>query len=288
MKPLVKYQGGKSRELKTITKMMPQEFNRIIEPFAGGAAVSFDYGKPAVLCDTNWEVINLYWQISSNQGMRRILQFLECMRGYDHDQLEERYYDSRNVINKPYDHNYNHGWERAMSYITVRQLCFSGMERYNAEGKFNVPFGHYKKFAHNLNWDNSGQYWEMLYNSTILYGDFELALDKANEDDFVFIDPPYLERLGYHSGDGGDDVHSRLYNRLKDAPYKWMIVHSDHEFYREQYKDFNIMTKDFTYAQRFGKNKDHGGAKVTHLYITNYDVMPETPLEQPVSILNHL
>ena len=67
-----------------------------------------------------------------------------------------------------------------------------------------------------------------------------------------------------------------------------MIVHSDHEFYREQYKDFNIMTKDFTYAQRFGKNKDHGGAKVTHLYITNYDVMPETPLEAPTSVLNYL
>lgn len=288
MKPLVKYQGGKSRELKTITKMMPQEFNRIIEPFAGGAALSLHYGKPAVLCDTNWEVINLYWQISSNQGMRRILQYLDCMRSYDHDRLEETYYDSRNVINTPVDHEYNDGWERAMSYITVRQLCFSGMERYNANGEFNVPFGHYKKFVCNLNFGNSGEYWEMLYKSTILYGDFELALDKATEDDFVFIDPPYLERLGYHSGDGGDDVHSRLYNRLKDAPYKWMIVHSDHEFYREQYKDFNIMTKDFTYAQRFGKNKDHGGAKVTHLYITNYDVMPETPLEAPTSVLNYL
>lgn len=288
MKPLVKYQGGKSRELKTITKMMPQEFNRIIEPFAGGAALSLHYGKPAVLCDTNWEVINLYWQISSNQGMRRILQYLDCMRSYDHDRLEETYYDSRNVINTPVDHEYNDGWERAMSYITVRQLCFSGMERYNANGEFNVPFGHYKKFVCNLNFGNSGEYWEMLYKSTILHGDFELALDKATEDDFVFIDPPYLERLGYHSGDGGDDVHSRLYNRLKDAPYKWMIVHSDHEFYREQYKDFNIMTKDFTYAQRFGKNKDHGGAKVTHLYITNYDVMPETPLEAPTSVLNYL
>ena len=209
------------------------------------------------------------------------------MRSYDHDRLEETYYDSRNVINTPVDHEYNDGWERAMSYITVRQLCFSGMERYNANGEFNVPFGHYKKFACNLNFGNSGEYWEMLYKSTILYGDFELALDKATEDDFVFIDPPYLERLGYHSGDGGDDVHSRLHNRLKDAPYKWMIVHSDHEFYREQYKDFNIMTKDFTYAQRFGKNKDHAGAKVKHLYITNYDVMPETPLEAPTSVLNY-
>ena len=51
-----------------------------------------------------------------------------------------------------------------------------------------------------------------------------------------------------------------------------MIVHSDHEFYREAYKDFHIMTKDFQYAQRFGKDKDHSSAKVQHLYITNYPV----------------
>ena len=77
---------------------------------------------------------------------------------------------------------------------------------------------------------------------------------------------------------------------------KWMIIHSDHEFYRESYRDYNIIDKDFTYAQRFGKDKeksqaptidsfvdeniekdekpevlkDHTGAKVKHLYITNY------------------
>ena len=41
MKPLVKYQGGKTRELKIISKMMPKEFNRVVEPFCGGAALSF-------------------------------------------------------------------------------------------------------------------------------------------------------------------------------------------------------------------------------------------------------
>ena len=288
LKPLVKYQGGKSRELKTITKMMPKDFNRIVEPFCGGAAVSFYFEKPAVLCDTNWDIINLYRQVVDNQGLRRLCQETERHANMEHDQLEERFYDSRNDINRKFDPETSTYWHRAISYMVVRQLCFSGMERYNARGEFNVPFGHYKKFACNLTFATSGRYWEMLRQSTILEGDFEQALNEAHEDDFVFIDPPYLERLGYQDGDGGDDVHSRLVARLKDAPYKWMIVHSDHEFYREQYKDFNIMTKDFTYAQRFGKNKNHGGAKVQHLYITNYDALPETPPEASTSILNHL
>ena len=288
MKPLVKYQGGKSRELKTITKMMPKEFNRVVEPFCGGAAVAFSVGKPAVLCDTNFDIINVYKCMGEQQGLRRICNHVRDMKLKGHDELEEMYYDARYIINQPIHETDPTPWSRALCYITLRQLCFSGMERYNANGEFNVPFGHYKKFACNLNYENSGQYWEMLLYSTVLHGDFELALNEATADDFVFIDPPYLDRLGYHSGDGGDDVHSRLVARLKDAPYKWMIVHSDHEFYREQYKDFNIMTKDFTYAQRFGKNKNHEGAKVQHLYITNYDALPETPPQASTSVLNHL
>jgi DNA adenine methylase len=279
LKPLVKYQGGKSRELKTITKMMPAEYNRIVEPFCGGAALSFRVGKPAVLCDTNWEVINLYRTLAENQGLRRLVMRADELRQLDHDALEEQYYDARNEINTAYNPDFATPWHRAIAYITVRQLCFSGMERYNAKGEFNVPFGHYKKFACNLNYNNSGEYWMMLNCSQIIHGDFELALNEAKSDDFVFIDPPYLDRLGYHSGDGGDDVHSRLVARLKDAPFKWMIVHSDHDFYREQYKDFNIYTKDFQYAQRFGKDKNHSGASVQHLYITNYEAV--TPVKPP-------
>jgi DNA adenine methylase len=272
MKPLVKYQGGKSRELKTIASLMPKEYNRIVEPFCGGAAVSLHFEKPAVLCDTNWEIINLYKSVADNQGLRRICLQTHDLKQYDHDALEQKYYVCREMINKEFDHERDIEWTRAIAYIVVRQLCFSGMERYNSSGEFNVPFGHYKKFSCNIDYDNSGQYWEFFTKSKIIHGDFELALNEATENDFVFIDPPYLERLGYHSGDGGDDVHSRLAKILKNAPYKWMIVHSDHEFYREQYNNFNIYVEDFVYSQRFGKNKNHSNAKVQHLYITNYPV----------------
>jgi DNA adenine methylase len=141
------------------------------------------------------------------------------------------------------------------------------MERYNAKGEFNVPYGHYKRFSCNLVPDHH----KFLKKKCILrYGSFMNLFDQIHTDDFVFIDPPYLERLGYTEGDGGLSLHEDLLSCLQATKSKWMIVHSDHEFYRDSYKDFNIIEKDFAYAQRFGKNKDHSGAKVTHLYITNY------------------
>ena len=262
MKPLVKYQGGKSRELKTITALMPDSYNRIIEPFCGGAAVSFHFGRPAVLNDTQDGVINLY-NVVQSEDYYTLQHYVDKFKEYDHDQLEQAFYAARDVIN---NRTGVCNVIYAESYILVRQLCFSGMERYNAKGEFNVPFGHYKKFACSL----SQEHHDYLRQCKIMHGDFERAIDEANEDDFIFVDPPYLERLGYETGDGSDGVHDRLLSALKKTKARWMIVHSDHEFYRDSYSDYNIMTKDFVYAQRFGKNKNHTGASVQHLYITNY------------------
>ena len=44
MKPIVKYQGGKTKELKRIVPLLP-EYTRMVEPFAGGAAVAFNQEK---------------------------------------------------------------------------------------------------------------------------------------------------------------------------------------------------------------------------------------------------
>ena len=65
MKPVVKYQGGKTKELPIIKQLAPQ-FKRIVEPFCGGAAVSLYYADYCVLNDINDAVINLYKVIGSD------------------------------------------------------------------------------------------------------------------------------------------------------------------------------------------------------------------------------
>ena len=262
MKPIIKYQGGKRKELPLIKKMLPRQFDRVVEPFCGGAAVAFELQIPAILNDINQMVINLYKVLQSDSYIK-VLNHINVIKTYEHDALQQAYYAARDVINNPDDHTPE---IQAVSYIIVRQLCFSGMERYNAKGEFNVPFGHYKKMSCNLTPDHH----TFLSKCDIRQGSFVDLFDDVTADDFVFIDPPYLERLGYTQGDGGDILHEELARCLKSTNAKWMIIHSDHEFYRESYRDYNIIDKDFAYAQRFGKDKDHTGAKVKHLYITNY------------------
>ena len=263
MKPIVKYQGGKTRELPLIKSLLPRNYDTVLEPFCGGAAVSFALADRCILNDMNDALINMYRQVSHPQSFHDVFSHVNWLKTLEHDDLSVEYYKARDYINGGSRDPYT--W--AISYITVRQLCFSGMERYNKAGKFNVPFGHYKKFSCNLDWNHM----KFLHQSgsSIYHGDFEPIFDMAGEDDFIFIDPPYLDRLGY--AHGNDTLHERLVSCMKRTKAKWLFIHSDHDFYRDALSDYHIMYKNFGYAQRFGKNKNHDNAQVSHMYVTNYE-----------------
>ena len=263
MKPFVKYQGGKTKELPLIKQLLPDKFNKVIEPFCGGAAVSFALKKPAILNDVNDGLINAYNQIKDKIEFQEVFSEVCHCKTLDHNALSDKYYEARDYLNG--DERDPYKW--AVSYIIVRQLCFSGMERYNKDGKFNVPFGHYKKFSCNLNWEHM----QFLQDVEILNGDFYQAFVAASNDDWIFIDPPYLNRLGYTTGDGGNDLHERLVNAMKQTTVKWLFVHTEDEYYMRALKDYHIMLKPHQYAQRWGKNRNHANAQVKHMYVTNYE-----------------
>lgn len=49
MKPILKYRGGKSKELSEILPFIPNFTGRYIEPFLGGGAMFFELGKRILL-----------------------------------------------------------------------------------------------------------------------------------------------------------------------------------------------------------------------------------------------
>ena len=66
MNPIIKWAGGKEKELPYIEKNFPKKINRYIEPFVGGGAVYFDLNiKNSIINDKSEELINLYRCISS-------------------------------------------------------------------------------------------------------------------------------------------------------------------------------------------------------------------------------
>ena len=56
MKPIIKYRGGKSKEIPNFIQFIPQNYDRYVEPFLGGAALYF-YLEPhtALINDIIWK-----------------------------------------------------------------------------------------------------------------------------------------------------------------------------------------------------------------------------------------
>ena len=259
MKPIVKCrQGGKRRELDHIRPYIPSNISNLAEPFCGGAAVAFDREGIAFLNDTNWHldqpVSTAGWAIDCFQ------QIMERLFQGKPERLEQEYYHARQVINSPSCTFL----ENAIAFLIVRQQCFSGMERYNKRGDFNVPWGRYKTFSCGLNEDHHN----FLRAATLTRGSAIDHIRNLPADTFVFLDPPYLDRAGYQEGDGGYDLHSDLAVTLADLDLPWLLVHSDHDFYRHAYRDFYITEVPIRYSQQW-KGRDRPDADVKHLYITN-------------------
>lgn len=67
MKPLVKYRGGKSKEIPHLEKHIPDFNGRYIEPFFGGGALFFHLEpKKAIINDINSKLMNFYKTVKSD------------------------------------------------------------------------------------------------------------------------------------------------------------------------------------------------------------------------------
>ena len=103
--------------------------------------------------------------------------------------------------------------------------------------------------------------------------DFEEFLRTVNpdEDDFVFLDPPYDSEFSTYAKNAlNKEDQERLANyMINECRAKWMMIIKNTDFIYELYnkEGINIKTFDKEYQVSFMNRNDK---KVTHLLITNY------------------
>ena len=161
-------------------------------------------------------------------------------------------------------------------FYFVRDYCYASMFRYNANGEFNVPYGgisyNRKDFKKKIEYLSSKELQNYLSKADIYNLDFEDFCNKVsiNENDFMFLDPPYdTEFSTYSKNDFGKEDQIRLANYLKKTKAKFMLVIKNTEFIYSLYKDsgFSIKSFDKKYLVNIININDKN---VEHLLITNY------------------
>lgn len=157
MKPLVKYRGGKSKEIPQIIRHIPKFDGRYIEPFFGGGALYF-YLEPknAIINDINSKLIAFYNGVKNDYDKLRLeLNEIEKLYSINRRNFEELksktpelrvdddndtlYYQIRDMFNDLSEKKYSD----ALLYFFINKTAYSGMIRYNSKGEFNVPYGRY-------------------------------------------------------------------------------------------------------------------------------------------------
>lgn len=283
MKPIVKYRGGKTREIPEILRHIPRDFNRYIEPFFGGGALFFHLeNRNSIINDINSRLINFYQDVANNYDLMRV-QLDEIERIYNINQEdyeirkvdypEERiahlnenlYYEMRALFNN----NTTNQYLDSVIYFFINKTAYSGMIRYNNRGEFNVPFGRYKNLNTNLLTHDHHQ----LLNTTEIYNtDYQEIFDMAQEDDFMFLDPPYdCQFTDYGNGaEFTEQQHRELSNAFRNLRCRALMIVSKTPLMEELYDDFIV--DDATYEKVYGVNiRNRFNRNAEHLIIRNYE-----------------
>lgn len=283
MKPLVKYRGGKSREIPHLIKHIPQFSGRYIEPFFGGGALYF-YLEPkkAIINDINSKLISFYLGVKDNFELlkaelteiekiytinRRKFEALKSKTPDQrvNDENEPLYYEMREMFNDLAGKKYSD----ALLYFFINKTAYSGMIRYNAKGEFNVPYGRYKNLNTAL---VTTAHHQLLANTEIYNFDYTKIFEMAEENDFVFLDPPYdcvfSDYGNIEYKDGFDEKnHKVLADRFRGLKCKALMVIGKTPLTEKLYEDLIVDEYGKSYAVNI-RNRFKAEAK--HILISNY------------------
>lgn len=283
MNPMIKYRGGKSKEIVHFINNMPKKYTRYIEPFLGGGALYF-YLQPkkAIINDINYKLYSFYKEMQEKYPEARI-QLDKLQKEYEENQKvyeklkiknpnehienknEALYYLMRDAFN----HKINTQYLDSVVYFFINKTSYSGMIRYNAEGKYNVPFGRYRNFNTKLITD---EHFKLLKRTEIYNYDYSKIFDMTKDGDFIFLDPPYdcvfsdYGNENYKEG-FGEDEHRRLANDFKNLSSKALLVIGKTPLTKELYNKFIIEEYDKFYSVNI-RNRFKADAK--HIIVTNY------------------
>lgn len=192
--PPIKCQGIKTKLVRFILRnIVWSGEGKWIEPFLGSGVVLFNLApRRAIAADNNPHIITFYRGIQKKDiTAHRVRLYLEREGSVLLRRGEKYYYEVRDRFNS--SHN-------PLDLLFLNRSCFNGVMRFNSKGEFNVPFCHklnrfrkpyITKIVNQVRWVSEAMYrrdWQFMC------ADWRQTLELCDQQDFVYLDPPYFGR----------------------------------------------------------------------------------------------
>ena len=291
-KPFVKWAGGKGSLLNTLTTHLPADFRdkknvTYIEPFVGGGAMlfymltHFSNIRRAVINDVNADLILCYQLIKHNPKI-----LIAQLKKIENEYLQLKTMDEKSIYYYQMRIKYNSmipaDYERAACFIFLNKTCFNGLYRVNSNGKFNVPFGKYKKpnicDEKLIMLDH-----ELLKNVDIYAGNYSNILNHLGKEyNYIYLDPPYrplsgtsyFKEYSHKVFDDKEQENLKLFcDKLTGKGCNLMLSNSNsidngESYFAKLYKEYYIeQIKAHRYINAHAGKRE----KETELIIMNYN-----------------
>lgn len=220
--PAIKWSGSKRSQSEEIVKRIPKgDYTTYYEPFCGGCSVLFQLlhsdvnFKRYVCSDKNKGLINLWNEIKNNP--EEVIKQYEIMWNElniddDKERKKNYFYSVRERYNKegsPYD------------FMFIMRTTTNGMPRYNNKGEFNNSFHVTRNGVIPKSLAKTIREWSEVLNKykvEFIHGEYNDI--QPNEEDFIYLDPPYANTKGMYYGTIDYD---KLWDWMRELPCKYML-----------------------------------------------------------------
>ena len=281
IKSPLNYIGGKYQLLKQIIPLFPPNINTFIDLFSGGANVGINVeADQYIFNDMNYRINEMFRFFAKHSPDTLVKNIKTRIKEYGLNKTNEeaylRFREDSNSNPNPLD-----------LYVLV-SYSYNYQFRFNNSMEFNNPFGRNRShFSENME-NNLRAFVSKLQKINAKFTDFlftDIDLSDLSDNDFVYLDPPYLITTGnYNDGNRGfvnwdqsqELAMYELLNQLTKQGVRYALSNViEHKgktnyFLKEFIENSNVVVHYLDYNYNNSSHNTRGSGSIEVL-VTNYD-----------------
>lgn len=261
----LRYPGGKSRVVKKIVELIPNDFSEFREPLVGGGSLFIflkqKFPEKRFWINDIYEPLYNFWAMSKKemnkmnaQVQRWKAKFSSGKKLYSY--LKTNYYKFNNV-------------QKASAFFVLNRITFSGSTK---SGGFSREA--FKKRFTISSIKRLRKLRRVMPRTKITKFDYARLTKTPGKEVFLYLDPPYYSatKSALYGKNGNLHKcfdHVRFAKTMKKCKHKWLVSYDDSKFIRELfYFAKRMKTYKFPYGMRSISSKANKNGK--ELFIFNY------------------
>lgn len=268
---------------KGLIDKFPKGINTFYDLFGGSGIVSINVeAKKVIYNDIDKNIISLIEYFRNKEANNILQEVNNYIFKYELPTFStdaRKFKGDREIYKESYNRlrsNYNLKRDPSLLYV-LNIFSNSHMLRYNSSGDFNMPFGNGYLTEQCINNILNNKYNKIneIHNCDFRY----FKNIEFNQDDFVYLDPPYFNTTATYNENGGwtEKDEDDLYELCETLNYKHIKFAMSNVFYNKNKENtrliewvnknnFKVLNfDDFTYCS-CGK----GNSNTVEVLITNY------------------